>query len=669
MKKTLIGRADLPCDGEEGSDHLGMRRYAQALARFVVHCETPMTIGIQGEWGSGKTSLMNMVTRLVEREDKEHIFTHWFQTWQYGAVGNDDTLGFHLMSDLVESITRAAPKEDGVVVRTSSRLRKALSVLARSAVVGGAGALSMGLLDGKTLVSEMSPEAPRLTQSGSSQLDQIRSSFQELVNHLVEKQGGRFVIFVDDLDRIVPGRAVLLLEILKNFMDVENCVFVVACDYEVVREGVAQRLGITDSEKVEAFFHKIFQVPFQMPIRSYNIENMLQQFLAEKIGQELEKLQRRFKKDEVTQQAHLRSTELSPLVKKATNTNPRAFKRFLNILELLSCVVEVDGDGKRGTKVPEPRWSDEKACRSLVGLVALQTRWPAVASYISSLENEKRLDAALQTLKGSLAEEDMDADDDQLKAILQSEYGSLEDLGAYREHPTVEALCGFAELFYALLDADKRDGLSEDEVASLLGWSRQLSLTGVGKSVAPKGGWYDFGATLRETGEATTVEGYLRTANALWNARDSMKSLQVIRTTSLFYTNLKVGDSKRVAVSFSNGFLLRLNLGPVACEEMGLPGLAPLVEAFVAQCQEFGASWELQGNKKTYQLKYDEAPLQETALVQFRAAIVLFHRELGELIHRAWQQTAALSTDPGSLEAPVPVDRPCAPEAPAVSPE
>jgi ABC-type polysaccharide/polyol phosphate transport system ATPase subunit len=66
-----LGRADRPV-GTESNDRPDLGKYAEALRDFVLDCDTTMTIGIQGEWGSGKTSLMNMVRgRIVVRP---HVF-------------------------------------------------------------------------------------------------------------------------------------------------------------------------------------------------------------------------------------------------------------------------------------------------------------------------------------------------------------------------------------------------------------------------------------------------------------------------------------------------------------------------------------------------------------------------------------------------------------------
>lgn len=59
------------------------------------------------------------------------------------------------------------------------------------------------------------------------------------------------MIFVDDLDRLVPSKAVELLEVLKLFLDCKQCVFVLAIDYEVVIRGAIKKYGFAsyNSEK------------------------------------------------------------------------------------------------------------------------------------------------------------------------------------------------------------------------------------------------------------------------------------------------------------------------------------------------------------------------------------------------------------------------------------
>ncbi|MCB0211774.1 MAG: hypothetical protein KDJ52_20715 [Anaerolineae bacterium] len=63
-------------------DLLGYSKVATTLANIVIseNTDTPFTIGIFGEWGSGKTSLLNMIQEKVKAQN---CSTVWFDAWRY----------------------------------------------------------------------------------------------------------------------------------------------------------------------------------------------------------------------------------------------------------------------------------------------------------------------------------------------------------------------------------------------------------------------------------------------------------------------------------------------------------------------------------------------------------------------------------------------------------
>ena len=82
---------------------------------------------------------------------------------------------------------------------------------------------------------------------------------------------------MDDLDRIEPKNAVAVLELLKNIFSVPKCIFILAIDYQVVVKGLEHKFGKQTPEnewEFRAFFDKIIQLPFMMPMGQYNIGNM-----------------------------------------------------------------------------------------------------------------------------------------------------------------------------------------------------------------------------------------------------------------------------------------------------------------------------------------------------------------------------------------------------------
>ena len=75
-------------------DKLGTEEQQKGLVEFMRHCSTPMTIAVQGDWGTGKTSMM----RLLEKElKKENGSTLWFPTWQFAVLGEQDRLLMNLL--------------------------------------------------------------------------------------------------------------------------------------------------------------------------------------------------------------------------------------------------------------------------------------------------------------------------------------------------------------------------------------------------------------------------------------------------------------------------------------------------------------------------------------------------------------------------------------------
>lgn len=495
------GKTDVPLNDVDG-DKLELGPYAEGLARFIGRCQTPMNIGVQGEWGSGKTSLMKLVRNRLDEQaasgDGPLVIHHWFETWQYGAVGNADTLGVRLLQDLVLKLSVTPGADSHQLMRMGERLMRAGAAIApavgKAFVAGSASKLSGGVLDGGTLASSMSGD-------GGVQIGDIRTSFEELVQKVVRQQKSslglkkkeapaRVVVFVDDLDRIRPGRAVALLEILKNFMDVKDTVFVVACDYDVVREGVKELMGIVDPIKVNAFFHKIFQVPFEMPIASYSVAPLLEDWLAEWLPSGKKHKAR----------ARVLARDYYQLVEAALGTNPRAFKRFLNTVDLQCSVDESYGskNAKDPTRVRIARWEGEDHevatwVASLLGMFAFQTRWPDIAGYIyfDLLANQdpnvgvRHFERAIRTLSADWvgwdqgeAGVDVEPDpDEQLHALLRRKFAGPKLDRDWRQHPEMEQLAEFAGLWFRALDRSDKEGrgrLDAQELNCIWCWTRRL---------------------------------------------------------------------------------------------------------------------------------------------------------------------------------------------------
>jgi hypothetical protein len=526
----FFGRSDTPRnlnEAKKDEDYLDVQAYEKGLYKFVRHCETPMTIGLQGEWGSGKTSMMRGVERRLrtktgrgesptkENQD-ESVLPFWFDTWQYGAVGAADTLGMLLLRDLTNRLMREL--EEGSVLQYRHRIGRAL----RSAIPQAAGAAAA--IASRSDLAGGAVSAVADTAIGASDSD-VRSCFEELVKAALKGKTGpdpRVVVFIDDLDRVPPKLAVQLLEVLKNFMDVESCVFVVACDYEVVREGVHGLMGIDDEsdkqrrkEKVDAFFHKLFQVQFLMPVGAYQIDKLFDRYARRRLEDGnrnntlLGKSYHTNRYEEFLSSGYVKHQgerlhngwfqELTRVVETAIGTNPRAFKRFLNLIDLTCCVDEGFGkdDKLARWKIGKPDL-DEQTLRwftALFPVTALQQRWPDVSAYLlngalhrsrtkSSFADAQYTDfeRRLRTLTRQWPEVEEDsviADQfvaEDFRILLAEVFGC--DVHDPAAPAAALDLIAFAKAWFRLLNADGDHVLSEEELKTIGRWSKRLGNMG-----------------------------------------------------------------------------------------------------------------------------------------------------------------------------------------------
>ncbi len=344
-----VGIPDVPIlDDQQDEQGLRVADYAEALAEFIQRTETPMTIGIQGDWGSGKTSLMNLIARRLG----DTYFVVNVNTWKYAQCESGEGLSIAVFLGIIHQLSRGGKHKAKEVF---SRVGKALVQMGGKFVAARTGVEVLAMLEkGELEVLFERYEA----------MERLKSALIDLVSDVVEnkRNGDRVVVFVDDLDRIAPERAVEILEVLKNFLDIPHLVFVLACDYEVVVKGLKAR-NVKGGEEVSgrSFFDKIIQVPFQMPYPNHDrLENYLTQLLKRVGAGSIE--------ENDTQR-------LNYLLEVSTGTNPRTIKRLVNIMNLLLIVL----DSERHT------WDDHIRNKPAIvlALVALQNALPELYRHLT----------------------------------------------------------------------------------------------------------------------------------------------------------------------------------------------------------------------------------------------------------------------------------------------
>lgn len=325
----------------------GTEHYVNGLIKFIENSEAPITIALQGEWGSGKTSLMNKLEQRLCGEDGKFIGVN-INTWEYSMLASQEVTIVKILQKLVGALAEPSMKE---------KVGRFFDKFSRATVKAGLGMFTSetGVVD--DVLDGFGTNRP-------SELEQLKEVLEESIEkRTTVSNKSSVLVFIDDLDRLNPPVAVEILELLKNVFTLNKCIFVLAIDYEVVVKGLKPKFGeLTDKNEREfrSFFDKIIQVPFSLPVNNYRPMDFVLDSL-EKVSF-INGLER---ENPTTRDA------FGKIVVSSVGKNPRSIKRLINTLSLLDCI--------RKCNPQKDKFSEScEAKIILFAIVAIQITYPKV---------------------------------------------------------------------------------------------------------------------------------------------------------------------------------------------------------------------------------------------------------------------------------------------------
>jgi len=233
----------------------------------------PVTVGLSGGWGSGKSSLMTMARARLETDERNVCCS--FSPWRFEDY---DDIKHSLMATVLNGLQRRVPTE-GSARQKLERVRKLTERLrlAKLAVTGGlmaAGADPLSASAAGEAAQGVIAVAPA-AEEGADDSDltafvsagEFREEFEGLIAELGDEVAGIYV-FLDDLDRCLPETVVDTFEAIRLFMHVPNTAYVIAADPTIVRMAISshyERLGIKAGDVGTDYLEKIWQFTVSVP--------------------------------------------------------------------------------------------------------------------------------------------------------------------------------------------------------------------------------------------------------------------------------------------------------------------------------------------------------------------------------------------------------------------
>ena len=397
-------------DIETSKDLLGFSVHASLLKEVVTNDKNlPITIGLYGDWGSGKSSVLQILKESLENDEDSIVI--YFDGWSFESF--DDA-----KMALIQGIIHELEQNEKFTSKLGGECKKLFSKLKQS--VNWMRVLQMGVKSSMPVITSLvtggTSLAPLVVNGirdllGQSKelLDQnkaeecirdifvnnnekieekykavrdFRKDFKKLIN---KADKSRVIVLIDDLDRCLPRRIIDSLEAIKLFLNVDNTAFIIAADEFIVSNAIKSeyKLLIESAGKENnrnigtAYMEKFIQLPYRLPMLSRKeVENYItllfcQSELSKEVFDSIQSdfqnftIQNKFEvysweniSTKITQQNELEYLKdilgfvcrFSNIISNTLKGNPRLIKRFLNAYELRSNLLKVSNMGTHDNK-------------------------------------------------------------------------------------------------------------------------------------------------------------------------------------------------------------------------------------------------------------------------------------------------------------------------------
>jgi hypothetical protein len=259
---------------DEEQDILERRYLAERIFNRLASDACPGVIGIYGSWGTGKTSLLNLLlahNKKPETSVAKPIHIEVFDAWNYEATGN-------LLIPVIVQLKKLSGDEHFLPQSWKTSIRRVLAVttLSLAGLMLSKSPIQLGDIraiweDIEKRDNEDSESVLLAWETLTDTIREMQVAFQEVVKVVLKEQKcERLILCIDNLDRCSPDHAVNVLESIKNFFSVSGCVWLFAMDADIIASYIRHKYEGTAMDGY-SFLDKI--IPEQYHLSFFPEEN------------------------------------------------------------------------------------------------------------------------------------------------------------------------------------------------------------------------------------------------------------------------------------------------------------------------------------------------------------------------------------------------------------
>jgi hypothetical protein len=308
---SLPSKPLLQDEAEENATKFAFDDYSASLASVIKDkdLQTPFTVAIYGDWGSGKTTLMKTVAHKLEEKHLGEVGVKviWFNAWEFEKLPTSLWTVFlnRIIMNLQDMMPHRKLKNQLKVLGKGFALLSTQAFLSRTA--------GIKLSDLEEIREQIWEDIKKI----ECLREELSSYIQKALDNDPQKRG-RIAIFVDDLDRCLPKQCIDIFESIKLFLNCKNCIFVLGLDKKQIQEIFDQKFSSNIEKRGSSYIEKFVQLEFDLPPK---VPSEVYEFILENAPKKL------------VQDNDLSLTLFK--VSKFIEPNPRKIKRLLNSVMFL----------------------------------------------------------------------------------------------------------------------------------------------------------------------------------------------------------------------------------------------------------------------------------------------------------------------------------------------